>query len=180
MWGAIKVTCEDKMWSEFNEFMRSQKHWMLNQFQIIMGYIQIGKTDLAFEFIKRATSEVEGTSIFTQLPNEEIGVRACMIWWKMRENNFTLFPIIDKGISLNNTAKVFEELSLFMDNIMGKYFKYLTDKHITWKLIQQDNTLTSVLKTDEEIILPNLYDGNEQFLGKVKVEGNTITYIIQD
>lgn len=174
------VTCDEKMWYEFRSFISTQKHWMLNQFQIIMGYIQIGKTDMAFEFIKRATSEVEGTSIFTQLPEQEVGVRACLLWWKMRENNIALFPIIDKNISLNNVEKVFEELDIFMGNLVSQYYQYLTDKHITWKLTKEGNQLISVLKVDEELNLPNLYAQNEAYLGKVIVEGNLIIFKLED
>lgn len=167
------------MWQDYRSFIRSQKHWMLNQFQIIMGYIQLGKKDTAVEFIKRATSEVEGTAVFTQLEDAEFGVRTCLMWWRMRENNIILFPIIDKNISITNYEKVFQEFNLFMDDLKERYFELFADKHVTWHIKQQENKLISILKCDDECDLTDMYAQNSPFLGKVSVLDNCITYVIE-
>lgn len=174
------MSCEKETWVEINDFICTQKHWMLNQFQVIMGYIQLDKRDMAFEFIKRATSEVEGTAAFTKLSDAEIGARLCLLWWRMCENNINLFPIIDTNINLRDKERFFSSLDPFMEDLKERYAEYIVDRHITWMIKSEEGNVVCAFKCDEEFDLPNLYAENEQFSGKITVNNGVLVYTVKN
>lgn len=164
------------IWQEWNGFIRMQKHWMLNQFQIVMGYIQIGKPELAFDYIKRTTSMVQDTSAFSKMQDAEFGVRMCLIWWDMCEGGIMLSPTIDDRMTVPNKENFFEDFALFMDDLKVRYLLSLGERTIKWEIVSNETALVSSLRCTDDSKLPNLYAEKMPFQGNIKVEGASITY----
>lgn len=167
---------EENIWQEWNDFIRIQKHWMLNQFQIVMGYIQIGKPELAFNYIKKASNLVQDTTAFSKMQDAEFGVRLCLIWWNMCEGGIMLRPIINEELTVPDKENFFKGFTLFMDDLKVLYLPYLGERTVNWQIITKENTIVSILKCVDDCKLPNLYVENMPFQGKINVEDSKISY----
>lgn len=55
------------------EYYRLQRHDFLNHGQVIMGYLQLGKTEKALEYMREAIDGLEAEQIAGQIPQETVG-----------------------------------------------------------------------------------------------------------
>lgn len=66
-------------WDEDNmldalEVIRLQKHDFLNYMQMINGYLQLGNTEKALGYIKKATQEIERTGAIMNIVHPQLGI----------------------------------------------------------------------------------------------------------
>jgi len=156
--------------------MRMQKHWVLNQFQIVMGYIQIGKAELALEYLRRASDTLQHTTALSKMQDQEFAVKVALIWWDACEGGIILTPQVSEDMTIAGKEAFFEDFAGFMGDFKGRYLAYLQDKNVIWHMESQGNSLISSIRSEDESPMPNFYENDLAFQGKIKVEGSQLIY----
>lgn len=67
-----KQSLERTLLAEQLNFYRLQRHDFLNHWQVIMGYLQLGKVDRALSYMREGLNELEAEQIVGQIPHEMV------------------------------------------------------------------------------------------------------------
>lgn len=115
---------------ELISFIRTQRHDILNHLQVIMGYLQLGRTNLAIDYIKSVSQEITESGEVLQKVSPELAA-IFLIKAKQAENTQTAVEFsLNKGS--NNTGKGVLELARVMgdiyDFILGQLSSYPIEK----------------------------------------------------
>lgn len=67
-----KPSLEQMLLAEQLDFYRLQRHDFLNHWQVIMGYLQLGKADRALEYMRKGLQGLEAEQKIGQIPQEMV------------------------------------------------------------------------------------------------------------
>ncbi|HWJ03628.1 MAG TPA: Spo0B domain-containing protein [Verrucomicrobiae bacterium] len=65
---------QEKNLAQLLHLYRVQRHDFLNHFQVAMGYMQLGKTERALEYLKQAAAEAQATAPLARVKPGELAV----------------------------------------------------------------------------------------------------------
>lgn len=74
---------------------RLQRHDFLNHWQVIMGYLQLGKADKALSYIREGINDLEAEQILGQIPQETVAAILLNFVISLRKEGFQVEVELD-------------------------------------------------------------------------------------
>ncbi|MDS1029416.1 Spo0B domain-containing protein [Bacillota bacterium LX-D] len=148
---------------EMVNYLRINKHDNFNHFQVIMGYLQVGKPDLALSYVKEAIAQLQENATILRL-----GLPNLVLWLLFKQDELR-----EKGIDLkilNETElknappweKSLMECFTEVGNLIGKMLLEVSAEERWWEI-----NFTGEKTLEINFTLPALTNGNwEEYLAE--------------
>lgn len=106
--------------SETVKMIREQRHDFINHFQVILGYLQLNKGDLAAQYIKQKNIEMEELSKLYSLENPYLVINLLLVFQKSQSLDIEFsFHMEQKTLAARNIDEAeVDELALIINLLL--------------------------------------------------------------
>lgn len=111
---------KNKLCNDMVNMFREQRHDFSNHFQVVLGYLQLNKTDRAVTYIKQVTQEMQGLSSVIKLETTYLVLVLLLALQKSKNLGIRLFFHIEKGASFcrDYSEYITDQLAGMIDQVL--------------------------------------------------------------